>query len=565
MLSYQRDKYFTIKVTNFRVVEDYAEIHQILFDYEQEKIDRNKNNSKKMENPYSYINIKDTDMMLLIVDYYISVNDPENFKDDTLRVMIQVPRIVDKYYYRIGGNYFSAIYQIVDGSTYNNTTSNSKKQSVTFKTVFMPTRIYRNIYDSEDDNGNPIKYTIYASNIFKKNVPAVEYFLAKFGLYGALEFMGLFNGCITIGSTINYDFELEDRYYFTVNDIVISAAKSIFDQSPIVQCMVMTIVRNISTSKVYDKNKPTYSDILTTEYWLKSLAIRFNSKPTVEKGLSILDSLESIYDIDTKNSLRLSEYNKHDIYTILRWIIREFDNLRLKDNADVSTKKVRRAEYIASIYATKVSKAIYRISDQQRKITVENIKRYIRVEPDFLINMIVKDKLVSFRNTVNDNDAFTALKFSFKGRSGLGEKDNSTIPDSYRQLHPSSLGNIDPDTSSASDPGLTGIICPMAKLYNGSFATPDYNEDGDWDTTFNEIVDNYYNLKSKKQVIMFQDQFDDIFADTNKKVDKEQIDILDYCMEQQVNALAAMNIVDRTTEYGTATEVSPNSFIIWED
>ena len=32
-------------------------------------------------------------------------------------VIIEVPRLVDKYYYRIGGNYFSAIYQIVDGST----------------------------------------------------------------------------------------------------------------------------------------------------------------------------------------------------------------------------------------------------------------------------------------------------------------------------------------------------------------------------------------------------------------------------------------------------------------
>ena len=104
--SCQRDKYFTIRVDNFTVVESYEEIYNILYDYEQSKIDKNKNNIGKVDNPHKFINIKDTDMMLLIVDYFISVNDPLNYKEDTLRVILEVPRIVDKYYYRINGNYF---------------------------------------------------------------------------------------------------------------------------------------------------------------------------------------------------------------------------------------------------------------------------------------------------------------------------------------------------------------------------------------------------------------------------------------------------------------------------
>lgn len=559
ILSCQRDKYFTIKVMNFTVVEDYEQIYNILFDYEQKKIDRNKNNSKKIENPYKFINIKDTDMMLLIVDYYISVNDPNNFKEDTLQVIIEVPRIVDKYYYKISGNYYSAIYQIVDGSTYNNTTSNSKKQSVTFKTLFMPIRLYRNQHEDSDINYEPVHFTSYTSRIFNKNVPIMEYFLAKFGLYGAIDYLGLSGSLFICGEMDGVD--SSDRYCFNESDVYIYTPKVLFDNDIVLQCFIYTILKNLKYNLTVNSKVlvPGYNSIMNINYWLISLATRFNSNPMVDKGLSILNSLESIYDIETKKSLRLDPWDKEDIYSILRWMTREFPNLRLKDNADISIKKIRRPEYIASIYATKISKGIYIASDNKRQIKVEDIKKYIRVEPDFLISAIIKDKLVPFMNTVNDNDAFTALKFSFKGRSGLGEQVNSTIPDSYRQLHPSSLMHIDPDTSSASDPGLTGIICPMAQIYNGFFAPPEYIEHSDWEKNFKEMVDRYYQIRGKKNIIEFQDNMG------ITKKDKKEQDILEYCVEQQENALKAFKESDATSEYHEGSIALDGSLIIWDD
>ena len=510
--------------------------------------------------------------MLLIVDYFISINDPLNYKEDTLRVILEVPRIVDKYYYRINGNYFSSIYQIVDGSTYNNTSSNSKKQSVTFKNVFIPVRIYRNVGECTDSNDAYIKYTIYSSNIFTKNVPVVEYIFAKYGLYGGLDFLGL-TGIIVITSNQFTGLDVDDRYCFSIYDTLhIYVPKELFDQDIIVQCTTMTLVQNLSNKFIAKNIKNTeYKTVINEEYWLKSLALRFGSKPTVEKGLSILDSLESILDIDTKKTLRLLPEDKKDIYAILRWLIRSFPVLRLKDNADISIKKIKRANYLASIYSAKVSTGIYRISDSQKKITIEDIKKFIKVEPDFLINNIVKDKLVPFRNTVNDNDAFTALKYSFKGRSGLGESVNSTIPDSYRHLHPSALTNIDPDTSSASDPGLTGIICPMAKIYNGSFAPEDYMETSDWEENFEILKNQYFSLKSRKQIITFKNELDDIFdIASNETNNQAQMDILEYCIEQNNKALNRIKEVDDTTEYKAATVIEDQitkekSFIIWND
>ena len=41
-----------------------------------------------------------------------------------------------EFYLRINGNMYSTMFQIVDGSTYNNLTSNSKYSSVTMKTMW---------------------------------------------------------------------------------------------------------------------------------------------------------------------------------------------------------------------------------------------------------------------------------------------------------------------------------------------------------------------------------------------------------------------------------------------
>lgn len=560
ILSCQRDKYFTIKVTGFRVVEDYDEIVDILYQHEQDKIDRNKNNSKKADNPYQYINLKDTDMMLLIIDYYIAVNrepeeitveesetdDPNGKKkeklNDTLQVIIEVPRIVEKYYYRIGGNLFSAIYQIVDGSTYNNSTSNSKKQSVTFKTVFMPTRLYRNTLEVPDYNGEKIKSIIYSSRIFNKNIYIMKYFLAKFGLQGALDFFGL--KCINI---TDYYIGDPNTYTFNKDGIFIEVPKFLFDNDPVTQNMVITIEKSII------KNA-TINSIKTEKYWLELLSSEFTSKYLIDKGLSILDSLESIYDIDTYESIRLPEEHKKSIYHILRWMVREFPNLRLKDNIDISTKRIRRPEYIAAIYATKISKGIYRASDIQKKITVDEIKRYIYVEPSFLIDKIVKDKLVGFRNSVNDNDAITAMKFSYKGISGLGEQRGSTIPDKYRYVHHSHLGRVDLDASSATDPGLTGIICPLAKIYDQSFS--EYEEPNDWERDFSDLMARYKSMVGTREIIQFQNELGDIFDIANRTTTNEEIEKLNSGIHQQKVAIDAMSVVDQTTEYyeGEETE-----------
>ena len=73
ILSCERSKYFTIKVTKFTVVDDYATMMKMLRD--QEAI---KHQSKDSEyNQYEYISLKDSDVRLLVVDYFIQVPSPK--------------------------------------------------------------------------------------------------------------------------------------------------------------------------------------------------------------------------------------------------------------------------------------------------------------------------------------------------------------------------------------------------------------------------------------------------------------------------------------------------------
>ena len=180
ILSCERNnKYFSIKVLNFEVVDSYKEVQQILFDaYEQAT--KNKSKFKKKDNPYAGINLNESDIKLLLVDYHVKVMKTTNQinhktgkpipTEETFRVIIAVPRIVDRYYIKINGIMRSTLYQIVDGSTYNNSNTNSKVPNISFKIVFMAVRVFRYFLELEDIHGRTVKLTQYMSNIFNKTV-----------------------------------------------------------------------------------------------------------------------------------------------------------------------------------------------------------------------------------------------------------------------------------------------------------------------------------------------------------------------------------------------------------
>ncbi|MCM1235481.1 MAG: hypothetical protein NC489_35730 [Ruminococcus flavefaciens] len=507
ILSCQRNnEYFSIRVDNFRVVDNYDEINQILFNY-YDSLGGSKPKNKKRDNQYAYINLNESYIRLLIVKYFIS----DKTESDYLEVIIGVPRIIDKYYFLINGIMRSTLFQIVDGSTYNNGTSNAKVPSVTLKIVFMAARITRYYYDMTTTSGEDMKVTYYHSRVFNKGVPAVKYIFAKHGFYRGLQFLGLEEAVYVTNKDINNP----EWYTFAVDEnIFISSPKVLFDKNPMLQSVVSSLHQTIVPGI-------NYENIFDDLYWVRSLGLDFSgggaermraildpkdttTPDTIEKGYNILDSFENIFDISTRESIKLPPEDKSTTYHIFRWIMREFNSLRLKENLDVGFKRIRFAEYIASLYAFKIARGIYRVSDMNKRATIVSIRKAIRTDPNYLLNAICKSKMVSYRNMVSDMDSMQALKFTYKGVSGLGEGSNDSIPDIYRTIHKSHLGRLDLDASSDGNPGITGTICPFAPNYDGFFQ--EYEEPNSWESEFLEAMEDYKKAFKLKDALIFEEK-----------------------------------------------------------
>ena len=303
-------------------------------------------------------------------------------------------------------------------------------------------------------------------------------------------------------------------YTFKISEeIYLSSPKYLVDRNVMLQSVLVTIYNNIVPGIPFEA---IFSDI----YWVRCLGAEFSgggvdklvsvyegddiATDPLEKGYNILDSFESIYDISTRQSIKLPEEDKSSTYHILRWIMREFNALRMKDNLDISYKKIRFAEYIASLYAFKIARGIYRVSDMNKKASIISIRKAIRTDPNFLLLAITKSKMVSYRNMVSDMDSMQALKFTYKGVSGLGEGSNQSIPDIYRSIHPSHISRVDLDASSDGNPGITGTICPYSPTYNGFFE--DYQEPNSWESEFMETMNEYKKAMKLKDALIFEEK-----------------------------------------------------------
>lgn len=518
---------FTFKVKNYQLIEDYAQIKEILFNYEESM---RKGKNKKKINRYEFIDLKDTDLKLLIITYYIQVGD------DAIELVnyIEVPRVVNKYYFRLAGNLYSAMYQIVDGSTYNSSTSkNSRCDNICFKTAFMPIRLYKSSYSIKLASGEEHTLTNFSIATFNKLFSSFKYILARFGLYGTFQFMNI--NVISISKDAVEDDKL---YSFKTNssEVFVNVPKFVCDGDMVVQSLVCSICLCI--------NKNTkYENIFNQSYWLQMLGMEFGNA-SEGKGLSLLQSLEGVYDISTKEGLHLPPEKKETIYDIIKWMIQEFPALNAKDNLDISTKRVRYAPYIASLFGMKLATIMHSLTDLAAKNKLKMdvvIKKMRSIKPSYLIDSLAKCQLVVYRNLVNDLDSITAIKFTYKGISGIGNKTNVSVPEIYKTIHPSHLGRVDMDSSSKSDPGLSGILCPLTNIYDDSFS--EYDEPVTWDEGFNKLMTEYQSLEGLKNVYTVRQQ---VFGEDNS----ETINSVQCTIDIMKELMSPIYEVECSTEYG---------------
>lgn len=484
ILSCQRDKFYTIRVEKFEVIDDYAEIQRLLTGEETPTI-----------------SIKDSDLKILKVTYYTAIGNQE----DTFDVLIAVPRVIDGAYIHLNGNDYFPLFQLVDGSTYNNTSSASAKtQSITLKTNSNAVKMLRNFFEFKlSDSETFKKLASFSVYLFDHKVTLFEYYLARFGWYKTIsEFK--FDHVIKVTEEDPQDDEYDTfvaQNSHMKTPIYISAVRSVLDADRILQSFVAAFI--ISINK-YATKKFTLDNIYNTDFWICKLGFNFVSSETsvFTKGNAIIESLENSYDIPTQKRLRLPDEIKSNIYSVLKWMASEFSYIRLKDNLDASSKRIRWSEYIAAMYIMIINLKLRRLPEKpDPNVEVLRIKQQLNTPPMALIAELQKSNLKGFRNMVNDRDSFLQLKYTIKGPSGPGEGNGKKVAQNIRAVDISQLGIIDVNTSSASDPGVGGMLCPLNDKvfeYNSFTNEPEPNT---WDANFDELLKIYRDQKGYTSAI----------------------------------------------------------------
>lgn len=496
--SLERDQNFKIEVLDIYTLTDYEEIERAIKIFHDKSFKVRKDDLPYLDN----IVLADTEFYLMIVRYFIKTNNSrENNSGKFIEVPIMLPKIVDRYYFKIDGQYYHMMYQVADYSYYSNEMSRSKKATkkypplLTFSTLSTPANVEKVEEVLYDINGNEVTFTTFNLKIFKRNINIFKYTAAKMGMNEAIHFHnihGLFiNTSLPDKLDDYYIFSIENKRFKSDLPLYVYVDKFMFDSDPILQSDTYAII------DIYSKySRPfTIDSIFTNNFWVMGIGIDFSEKsPTLEKANNVIKSLDGIYDIRTFAKLRLPEDAKRTIYHVLLWIMREFETISLQDRLDLSHKRIQWAEYVAFNYTYKINETIYRLSDRGKNIKLDSVEKALTVKPNHILSKLKSSKLpfTAYRDLVNDMDSMTGAKYTFKDyRSAKGKKLSSEFSD----VHISHMGRLDPDSSPKSDPGMSGILTPMCDVYGPYKAFSTYQEPDTWKERYGPVYSKYMENK----------------------------------------------------------------------
>jgi hypothetical protein len=395
-----------------------------------------------------------------------------DFNDEVTEVTLPlfIPMIVNDYFFFLNGSFYSAIYQIVDRGTYSTT---GAKPSLKLKTLLMPTDFRLNqtgTFSTIDDitmTGN-----VFTTDLFKSVNNVMFYYFAEMGVEATTEFFG-FKDQIGFCDLREDDISNIDYYKFKINSKeFIYAQKSAFVENNEVNFLVTFVdmfvnIRGLTLEKIGHE-----------DYWMKALGKLFskNTNTQISKAEKILLSLRRILDDTTRENLAyVAAEDKENIFSILRWMAMNQDELVKEDGMDLNNKRIRLYEYILYPLVLRISNMTYQLVNK-RNLTHDNIVKQLKsVTPMFVVKKLIsgKTKLIRYNGCVNGIDLFaSALKWTTRGPQSMGESSSTDVAINHRDLHHSYVGRLGLLSASASDPGMSGSMTPFCKT-NGLFFNMD--------------------------------------------------------------------------------------------
>jgi len=461
-----------IEILSYEIIKDQDEVD---YNYHMINLNYKKKNFDEIEIPkYKYI----SDNRYGEIVFKIKIETNKNKKIITKRIMI--PMEDEDGFFIINSKRWKALWQLVDASTY------SQRGKITLKSR-MPIIVYHNKHKMIKDIHDETYYFptfSYALNTKAKRrgsklktkfINPLMIYSAKIGLFNTIEYFGM-KDIIYLTQEVEDD---EDKYYyFPLNEIFIKVEKDICDKFNMVKSVVCMLY-NLGSGEF----PVEWLSLTDKQYWICRIGYIGSAKNKNilsfrDKGITTLYMIERLLDNITIMNLRLPEYYKQDIYSLLYWMITNFDELKARNNIDILNKRIRKNEYIVlSSLGKKISENINKLIEKKSKSkmnTMDSLLEMFNFGSDIIVSgMRNIGDLVKSDELVNDMTFLQDISYSSKGPNSLGENSSKMISAKYRYIHPSHLGIVDLNTTSNSDAGLSGSFVPFVEIYDKYYFTPD--------------------------------------------------------------------------------------------
>lgn len=439
-----------IKVLGYEWVPD-----EDKYDVNDHVIRRNTNKTKAIKN------VAETRCGVMYIDFEVSGLDKSGVeKVYYVKKPLVIP-IQDKDgYFMIKGKKYYLIYQMVDKMLY------PSFGAVTIKSL-MPICVKTQKEDFTDINGDIYTIPVHTIQIFK-NAINVLLMYTHLTITKTLNFLEISRFVSVEQKSDTYSDDGRLRFECgKKTDVVISVDKEIFDTEIYVKSMVGCLI------KLFEDTKVQFADIDNWEQWM----VIVGGKNTIRKGLYQHIFFNRLLDDVTRKELKINDYDKQNIYYLLRWILQNYHTLWSKDNLSMINKRLRCNEYIGSFVTAEVSKRINRIVSLGDKATIKEYLKLLRFPEDLFLTRLYASGVLRYAENDSDIDMGQKFMITLKGPNALGANDSRRIPVRQRTLHPSMLGRLDL-ASTSSDPGQSGNLSPWCDMKSMYFDDSLYENEG---------------------------------------------------------------------------------------
>lgn len=360
---------------NIKILGYQWEPQEEKYDINDHVIRRNINKNKVIKN------ISETCCGVLYIDIEVSALDKSGVRKIVyLKKPIIIPIQDEKGYYLIKGKKCYLIYQMVDKMMY------PSFGAVTVKSL-MPICVktakeeFTEMLSKEDPSlTKSHTIPIYSIQIFKSPINVLLIY-SHLGIHKTLNFLEVGRFIDIIQKDSDYTIR-SDRVYFSCekkSDIVVSVDRVVFEKEPYLRSIVGCLI------KLFEDTKIPYEKIDDWETWMMIVG----GKNTVRRGIYQHIFFNRLLDDVTRKELKINDYDKQNIYYLLRYVLENFAILWQKDNLSMINKRLRCAEYLSTLITAEISKRINRLVSLGDKATIKEFINIFKFPNDIFISRLI--------------------------------------------------------------------------------------------------------------------------------------------------------------------------------